>query len=63
MEKDQRKSELLRVNAGGGFPEPVYEVLSQDRALLIAIAKQLLDDHLPSSLHERILEAVGLDVR
>jgi hypothetical protein len=37
--------ELLRVNAVGGFPEPVYETLAQDRALLIAIAQQLLDDH------------------
>lgn len=62
-EKDQKKTELLRVNAAGGFPKPIYEVLSQDKALLMAIAKQLLEDHFPSSLHDRILEAVGLNLR
>jgi cobyrinic acid a,c-diamide synthase len=62
-EKDQQKSELLRVNAVGGFPEFIYEALSQDRPLLMAIAKQLLADHFPHTLHVRILEAVGLDLR
>jgi hypothetical protein len=61
--KNQKKSELLRVNAAGGFPEPIYEVLSQDGLLLIAIAKQLLVDHFSNTLHDRILETVGLDVR
>jgi hypothetical protein len=54
---------LLHVHAAGGFPEPVYAVLVQDRALLLAIAQQLLDDHFPGSLHERLLEAVGLEAR
>jgi putative restriction endonuclease len=62
-EKDQKKNELLRVNATGGFPEPIYEVLSQDRPLLIAIAKQILEDHFPNALHDRIFDAVGLDMR
>jgi putative restriction endonuclease len=62
-DKDQKKSELLRVNATGGFPEPIYTALTQDKALLLAIAQQLLDDHFPPSLHERLLEMVGLGVR
>ena len=62
-DKDQKKSELLRVNAAGGFPEPIYGVLSQDRPLLIAIAKQLLADHFSHTVHDRILETVGLDMR
>lgn len=61
-DKDQKKSELLRVHAVGGFPEPIYATLAQDRSLLLAIAHQLLDKHFPSSLHERILEAVGLEL-
>jgi putative restriction endonuclease len=61
-EKDQKRTELLRVNAAGGFPEPISEALSQDRPLLIAIAKQLLADHFPNTFHARILEAVGLDL-
>jgi putative restriction endonuclease len=59
-EKDQKRSELLRVNAAGGFPKPIYEALSQDRSLLMAIAKQILEDHFPSTPHDRILKAVGL---
>jgi putative restriction endonuclease len=51
------------VHAAGGFPEPIYAALAQDRALLLAIAQQLLDTHFPSSLHERLLEAVGLNLR
>jgi hypothetical protein len=51
------------VHTTGGFPEPIYAALVQDRSLLIAIAQQLLDDHFPSSLHGRLLEAVGLDMR
>jgi putative restriction endonuclease len=61
--KDQRRSELLRVHAAGGFPEPLYEALAQDRSLLFAIAQQLLDEHFPRSLHDCILEAVGLELR
>jgi hypothetical protein len=52
----------MRTHAAGSFPEPVYAVLVQDRALLLAIAQQLLDDHFSGSLHERLLEAVGLDM-
>jgi len=44
-EKDQKKSELLRVHAAGGLPESVYTALKQDKWLLLAIAHQLLDDH------------------
>jgi hypothetical protein len=61
-DKDQKKSELLRVHAVGGFSEPIHSALAQDRALLTAVAQQLLDDHFSPSLHERIREAAGLDV-
>ncbi|MGE0680884.1 MAG: hypothetical protein AB7P69_08270 [Candidatus Binatia bacterium] len=37
-DKDQKKSELLRVHAAGGFPEPLYAALARDRCLLLAIA-------------------------
>lgn len=62
-EKDQKKSELLRVNARGGFPETIYKALAQDKALLLACAQQLLGEHFPGSLHERLLEAVGVDLQ
>jgi len=46
----------------GSFPEPLYAALLQDRPLLIAIVQQLLNDHFPSRLHGRLLDAVGLAV-
>ena len=61
-EKNQKRGKLLRVNATGGFPEPIYAALSQDRLLMIAIVKQILADHFPVTLHDRILKAVGLDL-
>ncbi|MBI3757327.1 MAG: hypothetical protein HY267_05055 [Deltaproteobacteria bacterium] len=60
-EKNQKRGKLLRVNAVGGFSEPIYEALFQDGSLLIAIVTQILADHFPNSLHDRILEAVGLN--
>ncbi|MGE0825233.1 MAG: hypothetical protein AB7G75_16465 [Candidatus Binatia bacterium] len=61
--QEQKKSELLRVHAASGFTELIYAVLAQEESLLIPIADQLLEDHFPNSLHDRILAAIGLEVR
>ena len=55
-------SELLHLNAAGGFPEPIYEALSEDRSLIVAIVNQILADPFPNSLHDHILTAVGLEL-
>ncbi|MGE4092428.1 MAG: hypothetical protein AB7G75_16450 [Candidatus Binatia bacterium] len=60
--KEQKKKELLRVYAANGFPALIYAVLAQEESLLITIVNQLLEDHFPNSLHDRILAAVGLEV-
>ncbi|MGE0820800.1 MAG: hypothetical protein AB7G75_16245 [Candidatus Binatia bacterium] len=62
-EKNHKRGKLLRAHAVGGFPEPIYAVLAQDKSLLITIVNQLLEDHFSSSLHNRILEVVGLKAR
>ncbi len=62
-EKNQKRGKLPRVNARGGFPEPIHIALSQDRTLRIAIVKQILEDHFPGASHDRIRKAVGLDLR
>jgi len=58
---DAKKSELLRYNVEGGFPEPIYTALRRNRQLLLTIAHRILDAHFPASMHEDILTAVGLD--
>jgi putative restriction endonuclease len=59
---DAKKSELLRHDVAGRFTAPIYEALSKDRSLLVAVARQILDQSFPESIHEDILAAVGLDV-
>ena len=58
---DAKKSELLRCGVEGGFEPEVYQILKADPALSIEIARELLDAHFPASLHEDILETVGID--
>jgi len=56
------KSELIKLEAAGGLTEGLYNALIADPALLSQIARDLLDEHFPATLHEDILEAVGLDL-
>jgi putative restriction endonuclease len=58
---DAKKSELLRYGVQGGFGLEVYRVLHADPALCVELARELLDAHFPASLHEDILQAVGID--
>lgn len=57
-----KKSELLKHNVSGGFPEEIYQALSRDRSLIRTIAQQLLNSSCPESIHEDILAATGLDI-
>jgi hypothetical protein len=59
---DAKKSELLAHGVSGGFPQPIYEAFRRDPQVLSGIARQILDAHFPSSIHDDILEAVGLDL-
>lgn len=56
------KSELRENEARGGFPDDIYEAFRDDPALRREIARLLLSSHFPSSLHEDIAAAVGLDL-
>lgn len=51
--------EALR-GSSGGFPEPVFELLSSDPALLAELASSLLEGHFPPSMHADICESVGI---
>jgi putative restriction endonuclease len=57
---DPRKSELIKNNVKGGFPEPVFELFRSDVRFVALVARKLLDAHFPASLHQDILDEVGL---
>lgn len=58
---DPKKSELLRHNVTGGFPDSIYDLLRQDSQLIIEVAQVILDRSFPTSIHEDLLEAVGIE--
>ncbi|PEN14289.1 HNH endonuclease [Longibacter salinarum] len=59
---DPLKSELKEHNTRAGFLPDVWSALEDDAALRHEIARMLLDEHFADSLHEDILDAVGLDL-
>lgn len=56
------KTELRKKKARGGFPQDLYEVLRESPQLRHEIIQLLLSAHFPSSLHEDIATAVGLNL-
>jgi putative restriction endonuclease len=58
---DAKKSELLENNVEGGFPPEVYQELSRNERLVRQIVQDLLDANFPETLHQDILDAVGID--
>ena len=60
---DAKKSELLRYGVHGGFTEEIYSQLSNDHNQLFDIAKYVLEVNFPESVHEDLLQAVGIDFK
>lgn len=58
---DIPRRELLAQDAHGHFPTELATRLQQEPALRASVARLLLESHFPPSLHEDILDAVGLD--
>jgi putative restriction endonuclease len=56
------KRELIRYQVSGGFTEPIYQKIIEDRSLLIDLAEQTLEFNFPESLHEDMLNIIGLDL-
>jgi putative restriction endonuclease len=57
---DAKKSDLLSKHAAGGFSPEVQAALRADPGLVSEIAARLLESHFPDSIHQDILDAVGL---
>ena len=59
---DARKSELIKYDVQGGFTKEVQDLLCSDRNLSTEIVTQLLNASFPASIHEDILQAIGIDL-
>lgn len=59
---DPRKSELLEKDVRAGFLEEIDARLREDPTLRERVAAEILHEHFPPTLHEDILDAVGLSV-
>ena len=55
-------TDLREHNVAGGFNETISEQLQNDLELTYEIIRSLLDAHFPPSLHEDILQAVGIEL-
>ncbi|AST91085.1 restriction endonuclease [Sutcliffiella cohnii] len=53
---------LLNEEVSGGFTLEVFNFLSKNKEHIPNLAQIILDQHFPSSIHEDILAAVGLDL-
>lgn len=56
------KSELIRKEAKGGFISEIFDLLKDNRDLRNEIALSLLEAHFPPSLHEDIINDIGLSL-
>lgn len=56
------KSELLKKSVKGGFPKKIYEAFCSNRRLLERVVIKLLGENFPSSIHEDILNEIGLNI-
>ena len=58
---DARITDLRHYKVSGGFPEPIALCLQNDPKLAFEISRNLLDAHFPASIHEDILQTVGIE--
>ena len=57
---DLYKRDLLDRGVAGGLPEPLYRLLAADPRSAQHAARLILNGHFPASMHQHILESVGL---
>ncbi len=59
---DPKKSELVKHKVAGGFPKPIYDLLSQDSQLVAELVQGILERNFPASIHEDLLDAIGFEL-
>jgi putative restriction endonuclease len=56
------KTALRHYHAVGEVPDLLWKQVQRDRALLARVARMLLDQFWPESVHDSLLQALGLDL-
>jgi len=59
---DAKKSELIKYDVHGGFTKEIYEFLISNKNQIPELASFILEQNFPDSIHEDILQSVGLDL-
>lgn len=59
--QDPSNKRLLEDNVAGGFTIETYELLKSNHNLLEKVTQSILEQHFPDTIHEDILDSVGLD--
>lgn len=59
---DAKKKELISYCVKGGFKESIFQELKKNSDLFKEIVQELLYSNFPPSIHEDILQAVGIDI-
>lgn len=59
---DPQKADLINYRVAGGFPKHLFDTFQSDKKLLFKVVQELLDSNFPSSIHEDILQSVGIDI-
>jgi len=59
---DAKRKDLLQNNVSGGFPVQIYNVLSKDSKLVFEIVTNILKLNFPDTIHQDILDSVGIDI-
>ena len=59
---DPRRGDLITQNVSGGFTKDIFDLVATNPKTTTEIAAAILEENFPSSIHEDILQAVGLDL-
>lgn len=59
---DVSRRELLESNAHGGLHEEIYDLLKTEPDFVQDVVNELLEANFPQSIHEDVMQAVGIDL-
>lgn len=58
---DAKRGDLITHYVFGGFRKDIFDMVASDPGLAAEIASEILEANFPESIHEDILQAIGLD--